>query len=67
MTRKAPGKASTNDGFRYILLPVLLLTVTLAGGIRFSAESSELLFFPPPLVALILRPCNDPIRARRTY
>jgi hypothetical protein len=54
MTRRVPGKATNNDVFRYILRPVLLLTVTLGGGIRFSAQSPELLFFPPSLVALIL-------------
>lgn len=39
---------------RYILLPTLLLTVALAGGVRVEAATRELIFLPPPLICLVL-------------
>ena len=38
----------------YVLLPVVLLTVALLGGVRVGAGSGALLFVPPPLVTLVL-------------
>jgi len=46
-------KPGSEDILRHIMLPLLLLTVTLAGGLRISV-SNELLFLPPQLAALIL-------------
>ncbi|HYY41781.1 MAG TPA: hypothetical protein VE775_03550, partial [Pyrinomonadaceae bacterium] len=39
---------------RYLLLPTLLLTVALTGGMRVDAATRALLFRPPPLVTLVL-------------
>ncbi len=38
----------------YVLLPFIFLTVTLLGGLRIGAESSEFLFLKPALICLIL-------------
>lgn len=47
-------KPDTRDVFRYVLLPLLFLTVALMGGVRFATGSNELRFLAPPLVTLIL-------------
>ena len=47
-------KPKTEDVFRYILLPLLFLTVALAGGVRFAAPTQELRFLAPQLVTMIL-------------
>lgn len=39
---------------RTVLLPWLLLTVALLGGVRVAARDRSLLFLPPPLVTLVL-------------
>ncbi|MDQ5843812.1 MAG: hypothetical protein M3539_00760 [Acidobacteriota bacterium] len=39
---------------RYVLLPFIFLTVTLLGGLRVSADDRALIFFPPPLITLVL-------------
>lgn len=39
---------------RVVLLPWLLLTVALLGGVRVAARDRSLLFLPPPLVTLVL-------------
>jgi hypothetical protein len=38
----------------YVLLPLVLLTVALLGGVRVASGSGALLFVPPPLVTLVL-------------
>ena len=38
----------------YIILPVIFLTVALAGGVRFTADTHELRFIAPQLVSMIL-------------
>jgi hypothetical protein len=38
---------------RYILLPMIFLTVALLGGLRIDVETKAFLFFPPPLITLI--------------
>lgn len=40
--------------FDYIIAPVMFLTVTLAGGMRFAVETNELRFLAPQLAAVIL-------------
>ena len=47
-------KPETRDVFRYIIVPVLFLTVALMGGVRFTADSNELQFLAPQLVSVIL-------------
>lgn len=47
-------KPKTTDVFRYLLLPVLFLTVALAGGMRFALPVNELRFLAPQLVSVIL-------------
>ena len=47
-------KPETRDVLNYILVPVLFLTIALMGGVRFTADSSELQFLAPQLVAVIL-------------
>src|SRR4051812_13599418 len=47
-------KPATKDVLRYIIVPLLFLTVALTGGIRFTAELQELRFIAPQLVSLIL-------------
>jgi hypothetical protein len=47
-------KPATKDVLRYIIVPLLFLTVALAGGIRFEFGSGELRFLAPQLVSLIL-------------
>jgi hypothetical protein len=47
-------KPATKDVLRYIILPLIFLTVALAGGVRFTAELQELRFIAPQLVSLIL-------------
>ena len=39
---------------RVVLLPWLLMTVALLGGLRVAARDRSLLFLPPPLVTLVL-------------
>ncbi len=39
---------------RYVLLPQVLLTVTLLGGVRLVGKDASLVFLPPPLITLIL-------------
>lgn len=39
---------------RYILLPMIFLTVALLGGLRIDVETKAFLFFPPSLITLIL-------------
>jgi hypothetical protein len=39
---------------RFILLPLMLLTVALLGGLRVSAEDRAFIFIAPPLITLIL-------------
>jgi hypothetical protein len=39
---------------RHVLLPVILLTVALLGGLRVVAGTGAFLFVPPPLVTLVL-------------
>lgn len=38
----------------YIVLPTLLLTVVLLGGLRVEAQTQQFIFLPPPLVTLLL-------------
>jgi hypothetical protein len=47
-------KPETRDVLNYIAAPLLFLTVALAGGVRFTAETHELRFLAPQLVAVIL-------------
>ena len=39
---------------RYLLLPLMLLTVALLGGVRLRAEDKAFVFIAPPLVTLVL-------------
>lgn len=39
---------------RYILLPMIFLTVALLGGLRIDVETKAFVFVPPPLITLIL-------------
>ncbi len=39
---------------RFILLPMIFLTVALLGGLRIDAETRAFVFFPPPLITLLL-------------
>src|SRR4051794_2758953 len=39
---------------RFIVLPMLFLTVALLGGLRVDAETRAFVFVPPPLITLIL-------------
>ena len=39
---------------RYILLPMIFLTVALLGGLRIDIETHAFVFVPPPLITLIL-------------
>jgi hypothetical protein len=39
---------------RFILLPMIFLTVALLGGLRIDAETHAFVFIPPPLITLIL-------------
>ncbi len=38
----------------FVVLPMILLTVVLLGGLRVNAEGGALVFIPPPLVTLVL-------------
>src|SRR5678815_3858056 len=38
----------------YWVLPLIFLTVALLGGLRVSAEDHKFIFFPPPLITLVL-------------
>jgi hypothetical protein len=40
--------------WRFLLLPLIFLTVALLGGLRVGAERQNFIFIPPPLVCLIL-------------
>lgn len=44
----------TRDVLRYAVMPLLFLTVALAGGVRFAQGSGELKFLAPQLISLIL-------------
>lgn len=39
---------------RYVLLPFIFVTVALLGGLRVSADDRAFIFFPPPLITLVL-------------
>jgi len=39
---------------RFILLPMIFLTVALLGGLRIDSETHTFIFLPPPLITLIL-------------
>ncbi|HWN08846.1 MAG TPA: hypothetical protein VNO50_06135 [Pyrinomonadaceae bacterium] len=39
---------------RYLVLPVMLLTVALLGGLRVNSDGGAFMFIPPPLVTLML-------------
>jgi hypothetical protein len=39
---------------QFIVLPTILLTVTLLGGLRIDAETRAFIFIPPPLVSFVL-------------
>jgi hypothetical protein len=46
---------SRNQAFvSYWALPLIFLTVALLGGVRVSAEGNKFIFFPPPLITLVL-------------
>lgn len=47
-------KAETSEVVKYILAPLIFLTVTLAGGVRFAVETSEVQFIAPPLSLVII-------------
>jgi hypothetical protein len=47
-------RPATRDVIRYIVVPVIFLTVTLAGGVRFAPATGELRFIAPQLVSLVL-------------
>lgn len=47
-------KPATKEVLRYIILPLIFLTVALLGGVRFTAELQELRFIAPQLISLIL-------------
>src|SRR5215831_8036286 len=47
-------KIAKRDVLRYVVMPLLFLTVALAGGIRFQAETGALEFVPPQLFSCIL-------------
>ncbi|MBL8180288.1 MAG: hypothetical protein JNL64_01615 [Blastocatellia bacterium] len=40
-------------GVRYIILPLIFLTVTLLGGLRFGEKDSAFIFLVPPLLCLV--------------
>src|SRR5215207_1515678 len=46
--------ASRNIGVRYTLIPFLLLTVALLGGLRLAGTDSSFIFLKPALLCLIL-------------
>jgi hypothetical protein len=39
---------------RYILLPMIFLSVAMLGGLRIDVETKDFIFIPPPLITLIL-------------
>jgi len=46
---------SRNQAFvSYWVLPLIFLTVALLGGLRVSADDHKFIFFPPPLITLVL-------------
>lgn len=45
---------SNRSWLQFIVLPTILLTVTLLGGLRIDAETRAFIFIPPPLVSLVL-------------
>jgi hypothetical protein len=47
-------KPATRDVIVYIIVPLIFLTVALAGGVRFTADAGELRFIAPQLVSAIL-------------
>ena len=52
-TANATRNQTTNRALvRYLLLPVIFLTVALFGGVRVEAETRAFLFIPPPLITL---------------
>lgn len=52
--RETARAALRRQAARVVLLPWLLLTVALLGGLRVAARDRSLLFLPPPLVTLVL-------------
>jgi hypothetical protein len=50
-------KPETKDVFRYLLAPLIFLTVAFLGGMRFEVESGQLRFIAPQLMALVLAAC----------
>jgi len=50
-----PTRSSKNNALvRFILLPMLFLTVALLGGLRVDAETHAFVFVAPPLITLVL-------------
>jgi hypothetical protein len=47
-------KARNRALVSYVVLPLLLLTVVLLGGLRISSESHAFIFLPPSLITLVL-------------
>ena len=47
-------KPDTSDVVKYILAPLVFLTVTLAGGVRFAIEANEVQFIAPHLSLIII-------------
>lgn len=54
MSRELEKVALRRQAARVVLLPWLLMTVALLGGLRVAARDRSLLFLPPPLVTLVL-------------
>ena len=50
----ADNRSRNSSLLRFILLPLLFLTVALLGGLRISAEGHAFIFVAPPLVTLVL-------------
>ena len=50
----ADNRSRNSSLLRFILLPLLFLTVALLGGLRISAEGHAFIFIAPPLVTLVL-------------
>jgi hypothetical protein len=47
-------RASNESLVNYWVLPLAFLTVALLGGLRVSADDHRFIFFPPPLITLVL-------------
>ena len=52
--RTADNRARNAAVISYWVLPFLFLTVALLGGLRVSADDHAFIFFPPPLITLVL-------------